>query len=97
MCREELITESKINLTSIRVFYILGANNLNVLHAAELLRIKANSKLNPKVKSTLGQFFTPHPISLYMASLFNKTSYSNSSPSTFDHNWQLRAIVSPIV
>lgn len=50
----------------------LGANNLNVLHAAELLRIKANSKLNPKVKSTLGQFFTPYPISLYMASLFNK-------------------------
>ena len=45
---------------------------MNVLHAAELLRIKANSKLNPKVRSTLGQFFTPHPISLYMASLFNK-------------------------
>ncbi|MGF1589003.1 MAG: BsuBI/PstI family type II restriction endonuclease [Pleurocapsa sp.] len=45
---------------------------MNVLHAAELLRIKANSKLNPKVKSTLGQFFTPHPISLYMASLFHK-------------------------
>jgi adenine-specific DNA-methyltransferase len=45
---------------------------LNVLHAAELLRIKANSKLNPKIKSTLGQFFTPQPISLYMASLFNK-------------------------
>ena len=45
---------------------------MNVLHAAELLRIKANSKLNPKVKSTLGQFFTPHPISLYMASLFDK-------------------------
>ncbi len=45
---------------------------MNVLYAAELLRIKANSKLNPKVKSTLGQFFTPQPISLYMASLFNK-------------------------
>ncbi len=45
---------------------------MNVLYAAELLRIKANSKLNPKVKSTLGQFFTPHPISLYMASLFHK-------------------------
>ncbi|MEM8720190.1 MAG: BsuBI/PstI family type II restriction endonuclease [Cyanobacteria bacterium P01_G01_bin.39] len=45
---------------------------MNVLQAAELLRIKANSKLNPKVKSTLGQFFTPRPISLYMASLFNK-------------------------
>ena len=45
---------------------------MNVLHAAELLRIKANSKLSPKVKSRLGQFFTPHPISLYMASLFDK-------------------------
>ncbi|MGB5633864.1 MAG: N-6 DNA methylase, partial [Waterburya sp.] len=50
----------------------MGTNNLNVLHAAELLRIKANSKLNPKIKSTLGQFFTPQPISLYMASLFNE-------------------------
>ncbi|MEO0011846.1 MAG: methyltransferase-endonuclease, partial [Cyanobacteriota bacterium] len=45
---------------------------MNVLHAAELLRIKANSQLNPEVKSTLGQFFTPHPISLYMASLFKR-------------------------
>ncbi|MDJ0598987.1 MAG: N-6 DNA methylase [Crocosphaera sp.] len=45
---------------------------MNVLHAAELLRIKATSKLNPEVKSTLGQFFTPYSISLYMASLFNK-------------------------
>jgi adenine-specific DNA-methyltransferase len=45
---------------------------LNVLYAAELLRIKANSQLNPEVKSTLGQFFTPHLISLYMASLFKR-------------------------
>lgn len=45
---------------------------MNVLPAAELLRIKANSKLNPKVKSTLGQFFTPYSISLYMASLFHR-------------------------
>ena len=45
---------------------------MNVLYAAELLRIKANSKLNLKNKSELGQFFTPHPISLYMASLFNR-------------------------
>lgn len=52
--------------------HILGADNLNVLRAAELLRIKANSQLNPEVKSTLGQFFTPHSISLYMASLFEK-------------------------
>ena len=52
--------------------HIKGADNLNVLRAAELLRIKANSQLNPEVKSTLGQFFTPHSISLYMASLFDK-------------------------
>ena len=45
---------------------------MNVIQQAELLRIKANSKLNPKVRSKLGQFFTPSPISLYMASLFNR-------------------------
>ncbi len=45
---------------------------MSVLQQAELLRIKANSKLNSKVKHTLGQFFTPHPISLYMASLFQR-------------------------
>lgn len=45
---------------------------MSVLQQAELLRIKANSKLNPKVKSTLGQFFTPSPISKYMASLFSR-------------------------
>ena len=45
---------------------------MNVLHAAELIRIKANSKLNFKNKSELGQFFTPHPVSLYMASLFQR-------------------------
>lgn len=38
----------------------------------DLLRIKANSKLDPKGKSKLGQYFTPSPISLYMASLFNE-------------------------
>ena len=45
---------------------------MSVLQQAELLRLKANSQLDPKLKSTLGQFFTPHPISLYMASLFDK-------------------------
>lgn len=45
---------------------------MNVLHAAELVRIKADTKLNPKTRSALGQFFTPHPISLYMASLFHR-------------------------
>ena len=50
----------------------MSVDKLNVLYAAELLRIRANSQLNPKAKSTLGQFFTPYPISLYMASLFDK-------------------------
>ena len=50
----------------------IGINNLSVLQQAELLRIKANLKLDPKVKSSLCQFFTPHSISLYMASLFHK-------------------------
>lgn len=37
----------------------------------DLIRIKANSDLDPKTKASLGQFFTPSPICLYMASLFN--------------------------
>ena len=45
---------------------------MSVLRAAELLRIKANYQLDPKNRSALGQFFTPHPISLYMASLFDR-------------------------
>lgn len=40
------------------------------LEQADLLRIKANSTLDPKLKSALGQFFTPSSICLYMASLF---------------------------
>ncbi len=59
-----------INLKTRQIRY--GANNLSVLQQAELLRITANSKLNPQIKSSLGQFFTPYPISLYMASLFEK-------------------------
>ncbi len=43
---------------------------MSILAQTDLLRIKANSKLNPQVKSSLGQFFTSQPISLYMASLF---------------------------
>jgi adenine-specific DNA-methyltransferase len=45
---------------------------LSILDHTELIRIKANSKLAPKTKSTLGQFFTPKPICLFMASLFNR-------------------------
>jgi adenine-specific DNA-methyltransferase len=45
---------------------------LNTLKEIELLRIKANTVINPKHKSSLGQFFTPYPICLFMASLFKK-------------------------
>lgn len=38
----------------------------------DLLRIKANGELDPKLKSSLGQFFTPAPICQFMASLFTK-------------------------
>ena len=43
---------------------------MSILAQTDLLRIKANSKLNPQIKSSLGQFFTSQPICLYMASLF---------------------------
>lgn len=42
----------------------------SVLEQSDLLRIKANSTLQPKVKAALGQFFTPGPICMYMAALF---------------------------
>jgi adenine-specific DNA-methyltransferase len=44
---------------------------LSILEQTDLLRIKANSELNPNTKSALGQFFTSAPICLYMVSLFN--------------------------
>lgn len=53
---------------------ITGQNTLKILDQAELLRVKANTELNPKTKSKLGQFFTPSPICLFMASLFNDIS-----------------------
>jgi len=42
----------------------------SVLEQVDLLRIKANSGLNPKTKSSLGQFFTPAPVCKFIASLF---------------------------
>jgi len=45
---------------------------LNALEQVDLLRIRASCDLNPKTKSSLGQFFTASPICLYMVSLFNK-------------------------
>ncbi len=44
---------------------------MSTLEQVDLLRIRANDKLNPKTKSVLGQFFTARPICLYMGSLFN--------------------------
>lgn len=39
---------------------------------ADICRITANNKLDPKVKSSLGQFMTPSPICDFMASLFDR-------------------------
>jgi len=47
---------------------------LSILDQVDLLRIKANSELNPKTKSSLGQFFTASPICRYMATLFKNIS-----------------------
>ncbi len=47
---------------------------LSILAEADDLRVKANSQLNPGMKSSLGQFFTAAPTSLYMASLFDNIS-----------------------
>jgi len=45
---------------------------LSTLEQVDLLRIRANSDIDPKVRSALGQFFTASPICLYMVSLFNQ-------------------------
>lgn len=42
----------------------------NTLRQVELIRLKANTAIDPTNRSKLGQFFTPHGISLFMASLF---------------------------
>jgi len=43
---------------------------LSLLDTVELLRIRANSDLDPRRKSRLGQYFTSKPICEFMASLF---------------------------
>lgn len=43
---------------------------LSILTEVENYRAEANSKLNQKTKGSLGQFFTPRSIALYMASIF---------------------------
>lgn len=45
---------------------------MSVLDKADLLRISANSSIDPNKKGALGQFFTSAPISYFMASLFEK-------------------------
>lgn len=44
---------------------------MRLLELAEQYRKDANKLLNPKTKSALGQFMTPAPICLFMASLFD--------------------------
>ncbi|EOI5775953.1 BsuBI/PstI family type II restriction endonuclease [Cronobacter malonaticus] len=44
---------------------------MHLLEFAEQNRKDANKLLNPKTKSALGQFMTPAPICLFMASLFD--------------------------
>lgn len=44
---------------------------MRLLELAEQYRKEANKLLNPKTKSALGQFMTPAPICLFMASLFD--------------------------
>lgn len=43
---------------------------MSLLEQADLRRKEVNNKLNPQTKSALGQFMTPAPVCLYMASLF---------------------------
>ena len=43
---------------------------LSILTEVEKFRLEASSKLNQKTKGSLGQFFTPKSIALYMASIF---------------------------
>lgn len=52
---------------------MLGAL-LDAISEIDLIRIKANSKLDSKKKSALGQFFTPSPTCMFMASLFEEIS-----------------------
>jgi len=44
---------------------------VDINSSVDLIRIAANASLDKKKKSTLGQFFTPSPIGMFMASLFD--------------------------
>jgi len=52
-------------------FQQLCGITMRLLELAEQNRKEANKLLNPKTKSALGQFMTPAPIYLFMASLFD--------------------------
>lgn len=45
---------------------------MKVLEKVDVVRLSANGQLDPKRKTVLGQFFTAAPISMFMASLFEK-------------------------
>lgn len=45
---------------------------MSVLLKVDSIRSEANTRLDAKSKSSLGQFFTPAPIALFMASLFDR-------------------------
>mgnify|MGYP000284446077 FL=1 len=47
---------------------------MTLLDKVDDIRFEANKVLNPKTKSSLGQFFTSAPISMYMSSLFDDIS-----------------------
>ncbi len=47
---------------------------MTLLDKVDEIRLKANKALNPKTKSSLGQFFTSAPICMYMSSLFDDIS-----------------------
>ena len=62
----------QVNLyTGITINPFKDGGMVTALAEVDLLRVAANSKLDPASKSSLGQFFTASPTCLYMASLFN--------------------------
>lgn len=55
-----------------------SGNMMRLLELADQHRKEANKLLNPKTKSALGQFMTPAPICLFMASLFDDIKVTSS-------------------
>lgn len=46
-------------------------HSVDIINSTDLIRVAANAVLDKKKKSALGQFFTPSPIGMFMASLFD--------------------------